>query len=66
MKTPGLTEEALQDEVIHEVRAVREAIAAKFDFDLDKIFSEAKRNASFRNGKKWNAPPRHLNASTSE
>lgn len=31
-----------QDEIIAEVRAVREKLAARFDYDLDRLYEEAK------------------------
>ncbi|MEI7867656.1 MAG: hypothetical protein WCI11_07175 [Candidatus Methylumidiphilus sp.] len=34
----------MNDEIIAEVRAIREAHAAKFNFDLDAIFEDIKRS----------------------
>lgn len=31
------------DEIIAEVRAIREGLAAKHDYDLDRLYQEAKR-----------------------
>ena len=39
---PPDTEEAMQDEVIAEVRAIREGLAAEFGHDLDRLFEAAK------------------------
>lgn len=32
-----------QDEIIAEVRAVREKLAARFEYDVDRLYEEAKR-----------------------
>ena len=65
MKTPVLTEEALGDEIIFEVRSIREALAAKFDFNLDLLFKEAKRRAKSKNCKEWKASPKRLSSTKS-
>ena len=33
----------MQDEIIAEVRAVRDALAAEFDYDIDRLFEVIKR-----------------------
>jgi len=65
MKTPVLTEESLGDEIIAEVHSVREALAAKFDFNLDQLFKEAKRRTKSRKHTMWNASPKRLSSSKS-
>jgi hypothetical protein len=37
------TTEAIQDEIISELRAIREAYAERFGFDIRAIYQEAKR-----------------------
>lgn len=37
-------ERIMNDEIINEVRAIREAHAAKFNFDLDAIYEDIKRS----------------------
>ncbi len=48
----------LSDPIVDEVRAVRDAHAARFDYDLDKIFADikARQQASGREYVKY--PPR--------
>ncbi|HLT48352.1 MAG TPA: hypothetical protein VK002_14045 [Rubricoccaceae bacterium] len=36
-------EEPIQDEVMREVRAIREAYAARFDYDVRALFEHARR-----------------------
>lgn len=38
----------LNDEIVSEVRAVREAHAAKFDYDLRKIYEDLKKSEAQR------------------
>jgi len=65
MKTPILSEESLGDEIITEVRSIREALAAKFDFNLDQLFKEAKGRTKSRKRKQWKASPKRLSSSKS-
>lgn len=52
----------MNDEIIAEVRAVREAHAAKFNFDLDAIFEDLKRSEieHIARGAKFIDPPSSL------
>lgn len=49
----------MSDEIIDEVRAIREAHAAKFNFDLDAIYEDIKRSEEdhFARGAKFVDPP---------
>lgn len=39
-----MSEKHLQDEIIAEVRSIRRDLAARFDYDLDRLYQEAKRS----------------------
>ena len=43
MSLPEMNDEPNQDEIITEVRALREALAARFDYDIDRLYEEVKR-----------------------
>ena len=49
----------MNDEIIDEVRAIRETHAAKFDFDLDAIYEDIKRSEAEHTirGAKFIDPP---------
>lgn len=49
----------MNDEIIDEVRAIREAHAAKFNFDLDAIYEDIKRSEAehIARGAKFIDPP---------
>jgi len=49
----------MNDEIIAEVRAIREAHAAKFNYDLDAIYEDIKRSEAehFARGGKFVDPP---------
>lgn len=50
----------MYDEIIDEVRAIREAHAAKFNFDLDAIYEDIKRSEAehaLRDAKLIEPPP---------
>jgi hypothetical protein len=49
----------MNDEIINEVRAIREAHAAKFNFDLDAIYEDIKRSEAehIARGAKFVDPP---------
>lgn len=38
-----MTEKKPQDEIIAEVRAIRDALAARHGYDLDRLYEEARR-----------------------
>ena len=65
MKNPLLGEETLGDEIIAEVRTIRDALASKFNYDLDLLFDEAKRRKKFRGSKEWQTSPKRLTSSSS-
>lgn len=54
------TDEPLHDEIIAEVRAIREALAAQFDYDLDRLFEEAKRREHSSDRKRIAPTPKRL------
>lgn len=41
-----MRERDFQDEIIAEVRKVREELAARFDYDMDRLYKEIKRRES--------------------
>ena len=43
MSLPDLDSEPARDEIIEEVRAIRDALAAELEYDLDRLFEAAKR-----------------------
>lgn len=49
----------LNDEIVDEVRAIREAHAAKFNFDLRAIFEDLKKSEAVHlaNGRRFIEPP---------
>lgn len=65
MKDAALKDGLRGDEIIAEVRAIREALAARFDYDLDLIFAHAREQEQATDRKKMEASPRWLNTSTS-
>ena len=42
-----------KDPIVEEVRAAREAYAAKFNYDLDAIFEDIKRSEKLREAAGW-------------
>lgn len=50
----------LNDEIIDEIRAIREAHAAKFNFDLRAIFEDLKKSEveSLAEGRRFIEPPK--------
>lgn len=52
--------EAMQDEIILEVRAIRDRLAARFDYDLDRLFEEAKRSERASDRERTTPAPRRL------
>ena len=47
MSLSDMSADPVQDEIIAEVRAIREALAAQFGYDLDRLFEEAKRRERY-------------------
>ena len=43
MSLPDFDNESGRDEIIDEVRALRDALAAEYDYDLERLFEAAKR-----------------------
>ncbi len=43
MIPPDLNSEQIQDEIIAEVRAIRDSMAAEFGYDVELLFDEVKR-----------------------
>ena len=54
-----------RDEIITEVRAIREALAAEFAFDLSQLFEAAKRWESESEGPKLPPSPKRLSPAKS-
>jgi len=54
-----------QDEIIKEVRAIREAYGERFDFDIDAIFRDAKEREVKSGRKVVSLEPRRLTKVTS-
>lgn len=54
-----------QDEIIKEVRAIREAYGERFDFDIDAIFRDAKEREAKSDRKVVSLEPRRLTKVTS-
>jgi len=65
MNTSLLPDESVDDEIITEVRAIREALAAEFDHDLDKLYEEAKRREQKTDRPRLPATPKRLPLLTS-
>jgi len=49
-----------QDEIIKEVRAVRESYAERFNFDIQAIYQDAKRSEAKSDRKKVVLEPRRI------
>ena len=60
MSLPEMNDEPIQDEIIAEVRATREALAAEFGYDLDRLFDEMKRREAASDRKKIAPSPKRL------
>lgn len=54
-----------QDEIIKEVRAIREAYGERFDFDIEAIYRDAKEREGQRDRKVVSLEPRRLTKVTS-
>lgn len=51
-----------QDEIIAEVRSIRHDLAARFDFDLDRLYEEAKRREEASDREKIAPSPKRIRA----
>ena len=65
MSLPDMKDEPMQDEIIAEVRAIREALAARFDYDLDRLFEEAKRREQISDRRRLAPSPKRLSSTSS-
>lgn len=65
MTLPEINEEPIQDEIIAEVRAIRDALAAEFDYDLDRLFEEMKRREAASDRPKRAPSPKRLSPAAS-
>lgn len=59
------TNEPVRDEIIEEVRAIREALAAEFDYDLGRLFEEMKRREEASDREKIAPSPKRLSRTAS-
>jgi hypothetical protein len=46
-----------KDEIVEEIHELRQAYAAQFDFDLDKIFEDLKRKEALNPAPRVQTPP---------
>ena len=60
MIPPEPNEEPMRDEIIAEVRAIREALAAEYDYDLDRLFEEMKRREQTSDRPKLKPSPKRV------
>ena len=60
MSLPDFDIEPARDEIIEEVRAVRDALAAEFDYDLGRLFEAAKRWEAASDRPKIGPSPKRL------
>ena len=60
MIDPVYEEEQTIDEIISEVRSIRSALAARFDYDLDLLFDEARRQRNSKGQRVRKASPKRL------
>ena len=61
----GRKDEPMQDEIIAEVRAIREALAAQYDYDLERLFEAAKRRESASERERMAPSPKRLTPAAS-
>ena len=59
------TDEPGQDEIIAEVRAIRNALAAEFDYDIGRLFAEMKRREEASDRPKIAPSPKRLSPAAS-
>lgn len=60
MNLPERNNEPMQDEIIAEVRRIRDELAAEFDYDLDRLFEEMKRREQASDRPKIEPSPKRL------
>lgn len=59
MSLPDM-DEPVRDEIIAEVRAIRDALAAEFDYDIGRLFAEMKRREGASDRPKVGPSPKRL------
>ena len=57
--------EPMQDEIITEVRVIRDALAAEFGYNVDQLFEEAKRRERASDRKRIAVSPKRLSSAES-
>jgi hypothetical protein len=57
-----MSDKSPQDEIIAEVRSIRRDLAARFDYDLDRLYEEAKRREAESDREKVAAAPKRIQA----
>jgi len=57
-----MSDTSLQDEIIAEVRSIRRDLAARFDYDVDRLYEEAKRREAESDREKVAAAPKRIQA----
>lgn len=62
MSQPDLNSEPIQDEIIAEVRAIRDSMAAEFGYDVELLFDEVKRREQMSARPKLAPAPKLLSA----
>lgn len=65
MSLPEMNDEPMQDEIIAEVRRVRDRLAAEFGYDLDRLFEEMKRREMASDREKIAPSPKRLSPAAS-
>ncbi len=65
MSLPEMNEEPMQDEIITEVRAIREALAAQFGYDIDRLYEEVKRRERVSDRERVAPSPKRLSPAAS-
>ena len=65
MSLPDMNGEPMQDEIITEVRVIRDALAAEFGYNVDQLFEEAKRRERASDRKRIAVSPKRLSSAES-
>ena len=65
MSLPEMNDEPNRDEIIVEVRAIREALASQFDYDVDRLYEEVKRRERVSKRERVAPSPKRLSPATS-
>ena len=60
MISPDTNDEPIQDEIIAEVRAIRDELASEFGYDVDRLFEEMKRREAASDRPKVAPSPKRL------